>query len=361
MKGLEGALFESLNFMVENKAGARKAKMKRFLPQIIAVGLVFTMVFAFTSIAKASNNNNQNNHDNQQVTICHRTDDVQKPYHQETVSADSVDGNSGNDHGQGDHLLEHTGPLASSQAVAQALKDSHTKWGDIIPPFDTNNHSYDNPQTSLNWPAGEAIWNNDCNVPPVDLCTNLPGNQVTMPQGYEDPDHDKICTEIPVDLCCNLDGIQTEIPQGYEDPNHDGICTPIQETDVCPNLDGIQSEVPQGYVLKDGLCVQEEEDLCSNIEGIQTEVPEGYTRDPDTNTCSLIPTSPSPSAAGGTTTNIHKPKVTPQVLGTVAPSAQPLPVSGADVNYNWIYYFLIIGSLMLTYYLKVRGWQKIKI
>lgn len=54
-------------------------------------------------------------------------------------------------------------------------------------------------------------------------------------------------------------------------------------------------------------------------------------------------------------------KITPQVLGTTAPSAQPLPVSGADVNYNWIYYFLIIGSLMLTYYLKVRGWQKIKI
>lgn len=75
--------------------------------------------------------------------------------------------------------------------------------------------------------------------------------------------------------------------------------------------------------------------------------------------------SPTPEASpsegvGGTTTNIHKPKVTPQVLGTVAPSAEPLPVAGADINYDWVYYFLIIGSLMVTYYLKVRGWQKIR-
>ena len=71
--------------------------------------------------------------------------------------------------------------------------------------------------------------------------------------------------------------------------------------------------------------------------------------------------TPSPSGGGGTTTNIKKPKISPQVLGTQAPvEEEALPVSGADINYDWVYYFLIIGSLLMTYYLKVRGWKKIR-
>jgi hypothetical protein len=99
------------------------------------------------------------------VTICHRTNAVQNPYVRETVALSSVDGNLGDDHGQGDHFAEHKGPVASSEAVAQALKDDDQKWGDIIPP---------NPAgTSLNWDAdGQAIYANDCNYvtpppPPV--------------------------------------------------------------------------------------------------------------------------------------------------------------------------------------------------
>jgi hypothetical protein len=98
----------------------------------------------------------------QKVTICHRTDSVTNPYVQETVSSSSVDGNSGNDNGQGDHLKDHTGP------VFQAGMTHNDTWGDIIPPFDTNGNSYDGPpQTSLNWDAaGQTIYNNGCNVPP---------------------------------------------------------------------------------------------------------------------------------------------------------------------------------------------------
>jgi hypothetical protein len=97
--------------------------------------------------------------DNQQcappkVTICHRTDSVTNPYVQETVDQNAVDGVGGND-----HFGQHTGPLASSTSVAQALKDAHTKWGDIIPPVD-------GVEDGLNWTTeGQAIYNNSCTVP----------------------------------------------------------------------------------------------------------------------------------------------------------------------------------------------------
>ncbi|MCA9325747.1 hypothetical protein KDA23_06865, partial [Candidatus Saccharibacteria bacterium] len=67
------------------------------------------------------------------VTICHRTDAANNPYVQLSVDKNAVDGFSGNNQGD-DHYGEHQGPVAYSTAVAQALKDQHKKWGDIIPP-----------------------------------------------------------------------------------------------------------------------------------------------------------------------------------------------------------------------------------
>lgn len=78
---------------------------------------------------------------------------------------------------------------------------------------------------------------------------------------------------------------------------------------------------------------------------------------PPTPTPTLAPT-PTPTPLGGGTVGKPKIKISPQVLGTTAPSAQPLPVTGADVNYSWIYYFLIIASLSFTYYMKAAGWKK---
>jgi hypothetical protein len=108
------------------------------------------------------NNNNEDNNGNDnkdnedhKVTICHRTDAVNNPYVKITVDADAADGNTGNDNGQGDHST-HTGPIATSEAVAQQLKDNHQMWGDIIPPHDNF--------AGLNWTAqGQAIFNNNCN------------------------------------------------------------------------------------------------------------------------------------------------------------------------------------------------------
>ncbi len=95
------------------------------------------------------------------VTICHRTNAESNPYVQITVDVASVDGDNGNDKGQGDHLLEHTGPVWYPGAKAAGVE-----WGDIIPPF------YDDGATptgypSLNWnAAGQAIFYNGCD--PVD-------------------------------------------------------------------------------------------------------------------------------------------------------------------------------------------------
>ena len=104
------------------------------------------------------------------VTICHRTDSVTNPYVQESVDVDSADGNTGNDNGQGDHS-EHTGPVATSETVAQALKDNHENWGDIIPQHDN--------YAGLNWTAeGQAVYNNGCNYA-TPTTTENPGTTTT--------------------------------------------------------------------------------------------------------------------------------------------------------------------------------------
>ncbi len=104
------------------------------------------------------------------VTICHRTDAVTNPYEQIDVDVSAADGDTGNDNGLGDHS-EHTGPVATSQTVAQALKDLDEKWGDIIPPHDA--------YAGLNWTTeGQAIYNNGCNYTSV---TPTPTNTPVTP------------------------------------------------------------------------------------------------------------------------------------------------------------------------------------
>lgn len=85
------------------------------------------------------------------VTICHRTASKTNPYVSMTVDLDAVDGDTGNDHGQGDHFKQHTGPIFP--AVGQ-----DGKWGDIIPAVAGHG--------GLNWTkTGQAILENDCNTP----------------------------------------------------------------------------------------------------------------------------------------------------------------------------------------------------
>lgn len=87
------------------------------------------------------------------VQICHATGSVSNPYIVTQVDISSVD-EEGNQflNGHGDH----TGPIFDPDNPPES-------WGDIIPPIT-------NPDTGttfpgLNWPAGEAIWENGCQVP----------------------------------------------------------------------------------------------------------------------------------------------------------------------------------------------------
>jgi hypothetical protein len=95
------------------------------------------------------------------VTICHRTNSVTNPYVQITVDVASVDGNAGNDHGKGDHLLEHQGPVWDAN-TSYPPPHNGDQWGDIIPPFYSDGVTLDG-YPSLNWSAaGMAIFANGC-------------------------------------------------------------------------------------------------------------------------------------------------------------------------------------------------------
>lgn len=55
--------------------------------------------------------------------------------------------------------------------------------------------------------------------------------------------------EVPVDICENLTGLQVEIPNGYLQ-DEVGDCY----KDICPNIDELQKEVPAGYEVVDMNC-----------------------------------------------------------------------------------------------------------
>ena len=77
------------------------------------------------------------------VTICHRTNSRTNPYNQIAVSVAGIVGPSGHD--------THTGPI-----FAPGVED----WGDIIPPIPPELPD------GLNWPEGQAILGNGCEVKP---------------------------------------------------------------------------------------------------------------------------------------------------------------------------------------------------
>lgn len=159
--------------------------MKRLIAAVLAVA-VFASYLAVTQSTTPIQAGND------KVMICHRTDSATNPYTMPSVDADSVDGNTGNDNGQGDHTT-HTGPVATSQAVAQALKDAGQKWGDIIPPH----HNF----AGYNWTAqGQAIYNNGCNyvTPPTNTSTPVPTSTSTpVPTSTSTPVPTSTSTPVP--------------------------------------------------------------------------------------------------------------------------------------------------------------------
>jgi hypothetical protein len=98
---------------------------KRLFVAAAMVVTVGSMVGLTGASAKQGGTDKYNNNE-AKVIICHRTDAVNNPYVRISVSVNAANGEQHDDHSS------HTGPVASSLSVATTLKQSHTKWGDII-------------------------------------------------------------------------------------------------------------------------------------------------------------------------------------------------------------------------------------
>ncbi|HWC57716.1 MAG TPA: carboxypeptidase regulatory-like domain-containing protein [Candidatus Paceibacterota bacterium] len=87
-----------------------------------------------------------------------------------------------------------------------------------------------------------------CGSSSSDVCSNIPGDQPTVPSGMELRDGQ--CVPISTQPSC-YDGIQNQDETGVDTG---GVCGG-PNNDLCPNIDGSQSTVPSGMELRDGQCV----------------------------------------------------------------------------------------------------------
>jgi hypothetical protein len=112
------------------------------------VALVLMLIGAIMILVGVSKIEAKQDH---KIRICHATDSHTNPYTNPEVDQDAVDGDLGNDNGQGDHYLEHNG-----EVWHEGIADH--SWGDIIPPIEGVHEG-------KNWnEEGRAFWNNSCNI-----------------------------------------------------------------------------------------------------------------------------------------------------------------------------------------------------
>lgn len=165
------------------------------------------------------------------VTICHRTNSLTNPYVSIDVAESSVDGQGGNDKGQGDHYLNHTGPVWTSTSTKA------DGWGDIIPPIE-------GVHGGLNWAnEGKLIWANGCRPVVVPSALNGDTDRDQIPDvvdldddgdGIEDvTDPDTITDEVDTD--------HDRIPDG-KDVDDDNDCT-ADSSDTDVDGDGVFNAV----------------------------------------------------------------------------------------------------------------------
>ena len=121
---------------------------------------------------------------------------------------------------------------------------------------------------------------------------------------------------------------------------NDGVTPPVDE---CTNIDGDQATVPPGYTQhQDGTCTKDETtppvsttpptDVCSNIAGNQATIPAGYHAGPN-GTCVQDPTTPPASVAASTpATSVLPTKATHQPTTSVEAAKVPreLPHTGSS-------------------------------
>lgn len=119
--------------------------------------LIVFAVFAFSTLAffNAGSAQAAVSYD----SFCHRSNSVTNPYQVVPFSTNysEIDGVGNNDH------TLHTGPVVTSEAQAQILKDAKISWGDIIPPVPGVLPA------GYNWTAeGQAVYNAECSYPEDD-------------------------------------------------------------------------------------------------------------------------------------------------------------------------------------------------
>ncbi|MFL5790984.1 MAG: hypothetical protein ACJ76A_05715 [Actinomycetota bacterium] len=132
--------------------------------RLFAWGSVVAVIATFLSINATSATATQP--DPHKVTICHRTNAPSNPYVRITVDVASVDGDTGNDNGKGDHNAEHNGPVFDITGnTVYTNPRNGDDWGDIIPPFWADGSSDGVYWPSKNWPSGEDIFNAGCKIP----------------------------------------------------------------------------------------------------------------------------------------------------------------------------------------------------
>lgn len=144
--------------------------------------------------------------------------------------------------------------------------------------------------------------------------------------------------EPPVDVCSNIDGNQSEVPEGYEVVDGD-ICRPVEPPpiDACSNLPGDQDEVPAGYELVD-------EDYCQMIVVLGCTDPEATNYNPlataqnaDAEKCDY-PESSTPTtrkrSGGSYIGTFLRAQPAPLVLGASTTSLCPLIVDHMQMGWN---------------------------
>ena len=161
------------------------------------------------------------------VTICHATDAENNPYVVEhPAKSGDVSGHAG-----------HVGPVWVAGSKAAGIV-----WGDIIPAFDyTDSSGATVHYPGLNWPAGQAIYDNNCNVP------GTHGSPTPSPTGTISPTPDVIVTPLVT---------ETPTPEGTVEPTSD--TSPTSEPTTEPTTGGggtivIPSESPEPFTGGGGI------------------------------------------------------------------------------------------------------------
>ncbi len=118
---------------------------------------------------------------------------------------------------------------------------------------------------STRYTTPEAQAGSSFSLATPDMCSNIAGNQQTIPAGLVQDG-----TECVADVCSNIAGVQRTVPSGLVQDGTECVA------DVCSNLTGVQRTVPAGLVQDGTECVA---DMCSNIAGVQRTVPVGLVQD----------------------------------------------------------------------------------